>query len=51
MNVEDCVQASNVAIVGDRKIPVFDRLNDRGVESNEVEEGMRKLKSRTQWSF
>ena len=29
---------------GDRRMPVFGRLNDRGVESYEVEEGMSKIK-------
>ena len=27
---------------GDRRMPVFGKLNDRGVESYEVEEGMSK---------
>ena len=33
---------SVVAVGGDIRIPVFGRLNDIGVESYEVEEGMRK---------
>ena len=38
------VQASVVAVGGDRRMPLFGRLNDRGVESYEVEEGMSKIK-------
>ena len=44
LNVQDCVQASVVAVGGDRRMPVFGRLNDRGVESYEVEEGMSKMR-------
>ena len=44
LNVQDGVQASVVAVGGDRRMPVFGRLNDRGVESYEVEEGMNKMK-------
>ena len=33
-----------MAVGADRKMPVFGRLNDRGVESCEVEEGMNKMK-------
>ena len=44
LNVQDCVQAIVVAAGGDRSLPVFGRLNDIGVESYEVEEGMSKMK-------
>ena len=44
LNVEDGLQVSVVAVGGDRRMPVFGRLNDRGVESCEVEEGMNKMK-------
>ena len=44
LNVQDGVQASTVAVGGDRRMPVFVRLNDRGVESYEVELGMSKMK-------
>ena len=37
LNVQDGEQASVVAVGGDRKMPVFVRLNDRVVESFEVE--------------
>ena len=33
LNVQDSVQASVVAVGGDRRMPVFGRLNDRGVKS------------------
>ena len=39
-NEQEGVQASVVVVGGDRKMPVFGRLNDRGVGSYEVEEGM-----------
>ena len=45
LNVQDGVQANVVAVGSDRKMLVFGRLNDRGVESCEVEEGMCKMKS------
>ena len=38
------VQASVMAVNDDRRMPVFGRLNYRGVESYEVEEGMSKMK-------
>ena len=41
--MQDCVQDSIVAVDGDRRMPVFDMLNDRGVESYEVEEGLSKM--------
>ena len=44
LNVQNGVHASVVAVGGDRRMPVFGRLNDRGVESYEVEEGMSKMK-------
>ena len=44
LNVQDGVQASIVALGGARRMPVFGRLNDGGVESYEVEEGMSKMK-------
>ena len=44
LNVQDCVQASVVAIGGDRRMLVFGRLNDRWVESSELEKGMSKIK-------
>ena len=44
LNVQDSVQASVVFVGGDRRTPVFGRLNDKGVESYEVEEGMSKMK-------
>ena len=37
LNLEDGVQASIVEVVRDRMMPVFDRLNTRGVENYEVE--------------
>ena len=43
LNVQDGVQASVVAVDGDNRMPVFDWLNDRGVESDEVEERMSKM--------
>ena len=36
--MQDAVQASVVAVGGDRRMPVFGRLNDRGVESYEMDE-------------
>ena len=33
-----------MVVGGDRSMPVFGMLNDRGVESYEVEEGMSKMK-------
>ena len=44
VNVKDGVQASVVAVGDDRRMPVFGRLSDRGVESYEVGEGMSKMK-------
>ena len=44
LNVQDGVQANVVAIGGDRRMPMFGRLNDRVVESYEVEEVMSKMK-------
>ena len=44
LNVQNGVQASVVVIGGDRRMPVFGRLNDRAVESYEVDEGMSKMK-------
>ena len=41
------MQAIVVAVGGDRRMAVFGRLNDRGVKSYEVEEGMSKLKGGT----
>ena len=40
LNAQDSVEASVVAVDGDKRMPVFGRLNDRGVENYEVEEGM-----------
>ena len=37
------VQESILAVGGDRRMPVFGRLNDRGVESYEVGEGLSTL--------
>ena len=34
--MQDGVQASVVAVGGDRRMAVFGRLNDRGVESYEM---------------
>ena len=42
--MQDGVQASVVAVGGDRRMLVFGRLNDRRMESCEVEEGMSKVK-------
>ena len=42
--MQDGEQASIVAVGGGRKMPVFGRLNEREVESCEVEEGMSKVK-------
>ena len=42
--MQDGVQASVVAVSGHRRMPVVGRLNDRRVESYEVEEGMSKIK-------
>ena len=44
LNVQDGVKTNIVAVGGDRRMPVFGRLNDREVESCEVEEGMSKMK-------
>ena len=44
LHVEHTVQASTVAVGGNRKMHVFGNLNDGGVESYEVEEGMGKMK-------
>ena len=44
--MQNGVQASVVAVGGDRRMPVIGRLNVRGVESNEVEEGLSKIKGR-----
>ena len=44
LNVQDGVQASVVAVGGDRRMPVLGSQNVRGVESYEVEEGMSKIK-------
>ena len=43
LNVQDGVQARVLAAAGYRMMPVFDKLNDRWVESYEVEEGMSKM--------
>ena len=40
------VQANVVTAGGDRTMPVFGRLNDRGVESSKVEKEMNKIKGR-----
>ena len=42
--MQDGVRPSVVAVGGDRRMPVFGKLNDRGVESYEVEDGMSKIK-------
>ena len=42
--MQDAVQASVVAVGCDRRMPVYGRLNDRGLESCEVEEGRRNMK-------
>ena len=42
--MEEGVQANIVAVVGDRRKPVFVRLNDSGVESCDEEEGLSKMK-------
>ena len=44
LNLVDDIQATIAAIGGDRRMPVFGRLNDGGVESYEVEEGFNNLK-------
>ena len=44
LNVQHGVQASIVEVGGDRRMPVFSRLNDRGVESYKMEEEMSKMK-------
>ena len=44
LNAQDSVEASVVAVDGDKRMPVFGRLNDRGVENYEVEEGISKMK-------
>ena len=44
LNVQDGLQASIVAVGGNRRMPVFGRLNGRGEKSYEVEEGMSKMK-------
>ena len=45
------VQASVVAVGGDRRMPVFGRLIDRGFESYEVEERTSKMKVGKQQSW
>ena len=44
LNVQDGVQASIVAVRGERRMPVFGRLNHSGVKGYEEEEGMSKFK-------
>ena len=44
LKVEDVVKANILAVGRERMMPVFGRLNDRGVESYEVEVELSKIK-------
>ena len=41
--MEGNAQASIVAVGGNKRMPVLDRLNDKEMESYEEEEGKRKM--------
>ena len=43
MNVEDDAQASIVAVSGDRRMPVFNRLSDGWVEIYEMKEELSEM--------